>query len=95
MACVIGDAECETPAALAAFAHADVLLERGTIAWLPVINANGFGMGGPAHFTAEKLQRILDGFGYEVFCSNDTLASASRRRAQRSRRPAKGVGLCG
>ncbi len=78
VACVIGDAECETPAALAAFAHADVLLERGTIAWLPVINANGFGMGGPAHFTAEKLQRILDGFGYEVFCSNDTLASASR-----------------
>lgn len=77
VACVVGDGECETPAALAALAHADVLLRRGGTPWLPVINANGFRMGSSARFTPAELDQILVGFGYEVFQSNHDSAEAS------------------
>ena len=41
VAVVIGDGECETPAALAAFAHRDVLPPADGACWLPVVNVNG------------------------------------------------------
>lgn len=78
VACVAGDGECETPVALAALAHARVLLERGPrAAWLPVVNANGARMGGPSRFGPRELQRLLVGFGYQVVMSGDDPVQAS------------------
>lgn len=70
--CVVGDGEVETPVALAALAHADVLLDgnSGLHPWLPVVNANGARMGAPARFRPSELQRMLRGFGYEVIVSS-------------------------
>lgn len=75
--CVIGDGECETPAALAALAHADVLLPPGRGGWLPVVNANGARMGGPSRFGEGALTGLLRGFGYEVLRSGTDPAEAS------------------
>ncbi|WP_432832882.1 hypothetical protein [Dactylosporangium sp. CA-092794] len=81
VACVVGDGECETPAALAALAHADVLLKRGGAPWLPIVNANGARMGGPARLQPTTLRRILHGFGYEVVQSGADLTEASSAAA--------------
>lgn len=66
---VIGDGECETPVALAALAHYDVLMTAPRVCWLPVINANGARMGSAARFSPERLRRLLEGMGYKVLCS--------------------------
>jgi xylulose-5-phosphate/fructose-6-phosphate phosphoketolase len=81
--CVIGDGECETPAALAAFAHADVLLRRpGSAPWLPVVNANGSRMGAASRWSGDGLARLLGGMGYDVFRSGtdgEESATAARQ----------------
>jgi xylulose-5-phosphate/fructose-6-phosphate phosphoketolase len=78
VACVVGDGECETPAALAALAHADVLLPAGGRGrWLPVINANGARMGGASRFDEHALARMLRGFGYQVLISGADPVEAS------------------
>jgi xylulose-5-phosphate/fructose-6-phosphate phosphoketolase len=64
IAVVIGDGECETPSALAAFAHAEVLLGQNAANWLPVVNVNGARMGGRARFDAAALTRLLTGLGH-------------------------------
>jgi xylulose-5-phosphate/fructose-6-phosphate phosphoketolase len=74
--CIVGDGECETPVALAAFAHADVLLGPDR-AWLPIVNVNGARMGGPARFDARALARLLQGFGYQVLVSTMDIGEAS------------------
>jgi xylulose-5-phosphate/fructose-6-phosphate phosphoketolase len=66
---VIGDGECETPVALAALAHYDVLAMPPQACWLPVINVNGARMGSSARFSPERLRRLLEGMGYTVLCS--------------------------
>lgn len=81
VACVIGDGECETPAALAAFAHAEVLLGGRGGAWLPVVNANGGRMGGRARFGPAQLERMLAGLGYDVVTSGDSAAEAGAAAA--------------
>ena len=63
---IVGDGECETPGALAAFAHHEVLLGGRDSRWLPVVNANGARMGGPARFTPASLASILQGAGFTV-----------------------------
>jgi xylulose-5-phosphate/fructose-6-phosphate phosphoketolase len=78
---VIGDGECETPAALAALAHRDVLLGGTPSRWLPVINANGARMGGVARFSAPKLERLLSALGYEVVRSGADGREATRAAA--------------
>jgi len=78
VACVVGDGECETPAALAALAHAPVLLGSGApAAWLPVVNANGARMGGASRFGPRELQRLLGGLGYRVVTSSAETVEAS------------------
>ena len=79
---IVGDGECETPGALAAFAHHEVLLGDRDSNWLPVVNANGARMGGLARFTPSGLERILRGAGYRVLTAEaeqpaDALATAS------------------
>ncbi|GLK99217.1 hypothetical protein [Dactylosporangium matsuzakiense] len=83
VAVVIGDGECETPAALAAFAHHDVLPPAPGACWLPVVNVNGARMGAPARFTPERLRRMLTGLGYHVLVSGDRgdLAARTARQA--------------
>jgi len=66
---VVGAGEGETPVALAALAHAPVLLGGGDAAWLPVVNANGARMGGPARFDRQALTAVLAGMGYHVLVS--------------------------
>jgi xylulose-5-phosphate/fructose-6-phosphate phosphoketolase len=78
---VIGDGECETPAALAALAHRDVLLRETPSRWLPVINANGARMGGVVRFSAAKLERLLSALGYEVVRSGADGKEAARAAA--------------
>lgn len=75
--CVVGDGECETAAAIAGFAHRSVLFGNRRVRWLPVVNANGATMGGPARYDSSKLSRIFHGFGYEVLLSNDDPRQAS------------------
>lgn len=82
VACIVGDGECETPAALSAFAHADVLLRPGDeTLWLPVVNANGARMGSAARFSAEDLGRILQALGYRVIASQATASDAGQAAA--------------
>ncbi|MFF4501644.1 hypothetical protein [Streptomyces sp. NPDC001401] len=79
---VIGDGECETPAALAAFAHHDVLARAPGSCWLPVVNVNGARMGSSARFSPKGLQSLLEGMGYTVLISGahtDEAAEAARR----------------
>jgi xylulose-5-phosphate/fructose-6-phosphate phosphoketolase len=79
---VIGDGECETPVALAALAHHDVLTAAPGACWLPVINLNGARMGSPARFSPERLRRLLEGMGYTVLRSGprkEEAATAARR----------------
>ncbi|MFC6084181.1 phosphoketolase family protein [Sphaerisporangium aureirubrum] len=80
---LIGDGECETPAALAAFAHHDVLAAAPGSCWLPVVNVNGARMGSPARFSPKRLQALLEGMGYTVLSSgaNTGEAVAAARRA--------------
>ncbi|MDH6108191.1 xylulose-5-phosphate/fructose-6-phosphate phosphoketolase [Kitasatospora sp. MAP12-15] len=80
---VIGDGECETPAALAAFAHHDVLTRAPDSCWLPVVNANGARMGSSARFSPKRLQSLLEGMGYTVLSSGAHTAEAAEaaRRA--------------
>jgi xylulose-5-phosphate/fructose-6-phosphate phosphoketolase len=66
---VIGDGECETPAALAAFAHHDVPGPAPGARWLPVVNVNGARMGSAARFSPKRLQSLLEGMGYTVLSS--------------------------
>jgi xylulose-5-phosphate/fructose-6-phosphate phosphoketolase len=75
---VIGDGECETPAALAAFAHHDVLRPAPGACWLPVINANGARMGSAARFSPGRLSRLLAGLGFTVLHSGPDTASATQ-----------------
>lgn len=77
--CIVGDGECETPSALAAFVHGDVLLGcgAGRRAWLPVINANGARMGGPSVWDGTRLERFLTGLDYEVIRSGEDPQEAS------------------
>ncbi len=74
---VIGDGECETPAALAAFAHHEVLQPAPRATWLPVVNVNGARMGSTARFSPERLQRMLIGMGYTVLSSGPAVAEAT------------------
>ena len=75
--CVIGDGECEAPATLAGLAHRAVLFGDTPVSWLPVVNANGARMGGPARFESSKLARLLEGMGYEVLMSDDNAERSS------------------
>ncbi|MFI7515605.1 hypothetical protein ACIBVK_19165 [Micromonospora echinofusca] len=82
VAVVVGDGECETPAALAAFAHHDVLRRADGACWLPVVNVNGARMGSAARFSPERLRGLLGGMGYTVLGSGprgDDAARAARR----------------
>jgi len=83
VAVVVGDGECETPAALAAFAHQDVLRPARGSCWLPVVNVNGARMGSPARFAPPRLRRLLAGMGYTVLSSGPDTAAAgdAARRA--------------
>lgn len=80
---VIGDGECETPVALAAFAHHDVLTAAPRACWLPVVNVNGARMGSSARFSPERLRRLLEGMGYTVLHSGPRTgeAAVAARRA--------------
>lgn len=79
---VIGDGECETPAALAAFAHHDVLPPAPGASWLPVVNVNGARMGSSARFSPKRLHSLLEGMGYTVLSSgahpNDAAEAADQ-----------------
>ncbi|MGF1425334.1 hypothetical protein [Kitasatospora sp. LaBMicrA B282] len=78
---VVGDGECETPAALAALAHHDVLAAAPGSSWLPVVNVNGARMGAAARFSPKRLQSLLEGMGYTVLSSGahpDEAAEAAR-----------------
>ncbi|MFJ6200053.1 hypothetical protein [Micromonospora sp. NPDC092111] len=82
VAVVVGDGECETPAALAAFAHHDALPPADGSCCLPVVNVNGARMGSPARFSPERLRGLLEGMGYAVLCSGargEDAARAARR----------------
>ncbi|MGI5401435.1 hypothetical protein ACQEVG_18725 [Streptomyces sp. CA-135486] len=83
VAVVVGDGECETPAALAAFAHHDVLRPAHGACWLPVVNVNGARMGSAARFSAAQLRGLLEGMGYTVLDSGADAAEAGEaaRRA--------------
>ena len=70
VACIVGDGECETPAALAAFAHRAVLFGSRRVPWLPIVNANGARMGGPARFNVDALHHLFRGLGYNVLLSD-------------------------
>jgi len=79
---VIGDGECETPVALAALAHHDVLPAAPGACWLPVINVNGARMGSSARFSPERLRKVLEGMGFAVIRSGpwaEEAAAAARR----------------
>lgn len=80
--CVVGDGECEAPATLAAFAHADVLRgdedQRRKNPWLPVVNANGARMGSRALWTGDRLVNFLSGLGYRILRSGSSPAWASK-----------------
>jgi xylulose-5-phosphate/fructose-6-phosphate phosphoketolase len=80
---VIGDGECETPAALAAFAHHDALRPAAGTCWLPVVNVNGARMGSAASFSPTRLRGLLEGMGYTVLCSgaDTTQAGHAARHA--------------
>jgi len=80
---VIGDGECETPAALAAFAHHDVLRPAPGACWLPVVNVNGARMGSAARFPPQRLRALLEGMGYTVLSSGPDAGEAAEaaRRA--------------
>jgi xylulose-5-phosphate/fructose-6-phosphate phosphoketolase len=78
VAAVIGDGECETPVALAALAHHDVLPAAAGACWLPVINVNGARMGSAARFSPERLRRLLEGMGYTVLLSGPHTDEAAR-----------------
>lgn len=74
---VVGDGECETPAALAALAHHDVLAPAPDSVWLPVVNANGARMGSAARFSPQRLQNLLDALGYTVLSSGADAGEAA------------------
>jgi xylulose-5-phosphate/fructose-6-phosphate phosphoketolase len=74
---VIGDGECETPVALAALAHHDVLPAAPGSCWLPVINVNGARMGSAARFSPERLQKLLEGMGFTVVRSGPRTEQAA------------------
>lgn len=76
VAVVIGDGECETPAALAAFAHHDVVPPAPGACWLPVVNVNGARMGSAARFSSAHLRALLEGMGYTVIVSGEDPAQA-------------------
>ena len=78
VAVVIGDGECETPAALAAFAHHDVLPPAPGAFWLPVVNVNGARMGSAARFSPARLRVLLEGMGYTVLGSGQDAAQAAQ-----------------
>jgi xylulose-5-phosphate/fructose-6-phosphate phosphoketolase len=88
---VVGDGECETPAALAAFAHHDVLGPAPGAAWLPVVNANGARMGSAAPFSPERLRHLLGGLGFTVLCSGPDAADAARAARKAWRLAGRGV----
>lgn len=77
VAVVIGDGECETPAALAALAHHDVLAPAPGAAFLPVVNVNGARMGAAARFSPGRLQALLEGLGYTVVSSGADAGEAA------------------
>jgi xylulose-5-phosphate/fructose-6-phosphate phosphoketolase len=77
VAVVIGDGECETPAALAAFAHHEVLPPAPGACWLPVVNVNGARMGSAARFSPARLRALLEGMGYTVLDSGNEAAEAA------------------
>ncbi|MEV6930148.1 hypothetical protein AB0M46_37475 [Dactylosporangium sp. NPDC051485] len=90
VAVVIGDGECETPAALAAFAHHDVLPPARGSCWLPVVNVNGARMGSTARFSPQRLQRVLAGMGHHVLVSGDRGDEAAEAARQAWDRAASG-----
>jgi xylulose-5-phosphate/fructose-6-phosphate phosphoketolase len=77
VAVVIGDGECETPVALAAFVHHDVLRPAPGTIWLPVVNVNGARMGAPGEMTPPRLRGLLEGLGYTVLTSGPDTGDAS------------------
>jgi xylulose-5-phosphate/fructose-6-phosphate phosphoketolase len=82
VAVVIGDGECETPAALAALAHHDVLAPAPGAAFLPVINVNGARMGGAARFSPGRLRALLEALGYAVVSSGADAGEAAGAAAR-------------
>jgi xylulose-5-phosphate/fructose-6-phosphate phosphoketolase len=66
---IVGDGECETPVALAAFAHREVVLGGTRGRWLPVVNANRARMGSASRFAPAELATLLSALGYRVFRS--------------------------
>ncbi|MFC4999312.1 hypothetical protein ACFPIJ_15865 [Dactylosporangium cerinum] len=93
VAVVIGDGECETPAALAAFAHHDVLRPADGACWLPVVNVNGARMGAAARFSPRHLRDLLTGLGYTVLGSGPHTEEAgpAARRAWELARAGRSV----
>jgi xylulose-5-phosphate/fructose-6-phosphate phosphoketolase len=81
--CIIGDGELETPAALGALLHVRELRRRSKLRWLPIVNANGFRMGGAALLDSDRMTALFQGMGYEVFSSaiDGTAAAACVERA--------------
>lgn len=74
---VIGDGESETPVALAAFAHHEVLAPAPGAVFLPVVNANGARMGSAARFSPKQLRGVLEGMGYTVVSSGPVAEEAA------------------
>lgn len=77
---VIGDGECETPAALVAFAHHDVLAPAPGASWLPVINVNGARMGFFRPVLTETTAKSARGLRIYSFQQRCALSGGRRRR---------------
>lgn len=83
VACVIGDGELETPAALAALSHTDTILRSDESRWLPIVNLNGWKLSGSAAFCLRKVDKLLGGMGFECYqsCVEDEKGGVSLKAA--------------